>query len=58
MHIVLDHFDYETQYLLNDFMSNRLSWFDLLEIYHEVKGNANSLSGLGKILNFAKANPH
>ena len=55
-HLVLEHFSFEMQYLLDDFMSGKISLKELLKTYKQIDTEWHDLTAYKRLLKHAKAN--
>ena len=56
VHLVLQHFSFEMQYLLNDFSKGVLSWPDLLANYKHIGTESHDIRLFRSIFGLARAN--
>ena len=53
MHVVLGQFSFEMQYLLDDFMSEKLSVEKLIEVYEDVGTEGHDIENMRQFLEVA-----
>jgi uncharacterized iron-regulated protein len=57
VHVVLEHFNFEMQYLLDDLQAGKITLKELIRTYIEIGTEWHDLIAYKRLLKHAKANP-